>query len=361
MNVSLRGLCLAIALAVCVNRLAAQDSWTFVVSGDSRNCGDVVMPGIAQGAMENHAAFYWHLGDFRAIYKVDEDYRQLHHTRRGNPLGIARYERNAWRDFIDYQLAPFGKIPVYLAFGNHEVIPPKTHAKAVAAFKKWLDTPTIRKQRLQDDPHDHVVRAYYHWVQDGIDFISLDNSKGDFANDQLTWLHALLQRDANDTGIRALVLGMHEALPESLAKVHSMEHTAAGNQSGTEAYRWLLDFKKTSGKPVYILASHSHFYMVGIFNSDYWREHGGVLPGWIVGTAGAVRYPLPPDAGKAETAETHVYGYLVGNVSSSKEDPVYFTFQKLSEAEVPANVVKKFTPEFVHSCWVNNPPLSHHQ
>jgi hypothetical protein len=49
----------------------AQDSSTpafkFAVSGDSRNCGDVVMPAIAAGARKNSANFYWHLGDMRAI------------------------------------------------------------------------------------------------------------------------------------------------------------------------------------------------------------------------------------------------------------------------------------------------------
>jgi hypothetical protein len=42
-------------------------------SGDSRNCGDVVMPSIAAGAVKDEAAFYWHLGDFRAMYGIDED------------------------------------------------------------------------------------------------------------------------------------------------------------------------------------------------------------------------------------------------------------------------------------------------
>jgi hypothetical protein len=39
------------------------ESWRFVVSGDSRNCGDVVMPGIAAGTKLDDASFYWHLGD----------------------------------------------------------------------------------------------------------------------------------------------------------------------------------------------------------------------------------------------------------------------------------------------------------
>lgn len=345
-------------LFACCGGLNAQGSWNFAVSGDSRNCGDVVMPAIAKGALQDHAEFYWHLGDFRAIYRIDQDYWQIHPSHRSNPLSIVRYERTAWRDFVTNQLAPFGGTPVYLAFGNHEIIPPKTHKKALAAFKKWLNAPSIRKQRLQDDPHDHVVKAYYHWVQDGIDFITLDNSKGDFSTGQMLWLHSLLQRDAADSGVRALVLGMHEALPESLSKAHSMESTAAGDETGKAVYRSLLDFKNGSGKPVYVLASHSHFYMDGTFNTEYWRAHGGVLPGWIVGTAGAVRYPLPPDAGQAKAAETHVYGYLAGTVTASKDDPVRFAFHKLNEADVPPDVAKRFTPAFVRECWADNPPLS---
>ena len=56
-------------------RPKSNDAWTFAVSGDSRNCGDVVMPSIAAAAAQNNAAFYWHLGDLRAIYAVDEDYQ----------------------------------------------------------------------------------------------------------------------------------------------------------------------------------------------------------------------------------------------------------------------------------------------
>src|SRR5579871_4058678 len=52
---------------------AAEGTWSFAVSGDSRNCGDLVMPAIAAGVKADHAEFYWHLGDYRAIYTFDED------------------------------------------------------------------------------------------------------------------------------------------------------------------------------------------------------------------------------------------------------------------------------------------------
>ncbi len=52
---------------------ASGQTWRFAVAGDSRNCGDVVMPAIAAGVKAERAAFYWHLGDFRALYRMDED------------------------------------------------------------------------------------------------------------------------------------------------------------------------------------------------------------------------------------------------------------------------------------------------
>jgi hypothetical protein len=39
-----------------------EGTWRFIVSGDSRNCGDVVMPAIAAQAIERYQpSFYWHL------------------------------------------------------------------------------------------------------------------------------------------------------------------------------------------------------------------------------------------------------------------------------------------------------------
>src|SRR5580658_1133855 len=102
----------------------SQKSWRFVVSGDSRNCGDVVMPTIATNSLRYAPAFYWHLGDLRAIYKIDEDMRAEYSTEDEN-LGCDVYYRRAWSDFVRNQVAPFGKLPFYLGIGNHEVIPPK--------------------------------------------------------------------------------------------------------------------------------------------------------------------------------------------------------------------------------------------
>ena len=325
--------------------------WTFMVSGDSRNCGDVVMPSIAAAAHANHAAFYWHLGDLRAIYDFDDDYRSLHPK-----ATIMEYEKSAWADFERSQIEPFGETPFFLGIGNHETIPPKTREEFTLTFADWLDTPVLREQRLRDDPQDHQIRPYYHWIREGIDFITMDNATVDqFDMAQLKWLKAVLQRDLQDAGIRAVVIGMHEALPESLARGHSMSDAPTPEATGLEVYAALLEVRKI--KPVYVLASHSHYVMEGIFDTPYWHEHGGVLPGWIIGTAGAFRYALPPAASQAKFAKTLVYGYLLATVSSqriSTEDPIRFDFQEVTEASTPPDVVERFGADLVHRCYQEN-------
>ena len=327
----------------------AQHSWTFAVSGDSRNCGDVVMPAIAAGTHHDQAVFYWHLGDFRYISDFDEDYKQQSTA----PLLILDYEKNAWDDFIQNQLTPFADTPVYLGIGNHELYPPKTRADFLIQFADWLDTPEVQQQRLRDNPKDHRLRTYYHWQRGGVDFINLDNASPEqFESDQLAWFERVLDADAKDTSIATVVVGMHEALPDSIAKAHSMSDSPQAEASGRRAYSDLLELQQAAKKNVYVLASHSHFFMDGIFNTDYLRSNGGVLPGWIIGTAGAVRYVLPPNADDAKSAKTNVYGYLLATVNP--DHTIDFRFRELGEKDIPLEVVTRFSPDFVHQCFIDN-------
>jgi len=339
---------LLIALATLA--VQAQQPWTFAVSGDSRNCGDVVMPAIAAGVHHDQAAFYWHLGDFRAIYDFDQDYKQL--SASGPPL-IIDYQYGAWDDFIQNQLIPFGHTPVFLGIGNHELIPPKSRPEFLIQFADWLDTAELKEQRLKDDPKDHRLHSYYHWQRAGVDFISLDNSSDDqFEPEQISWFESVLHADAGDRSIAAVVVGMHKALPDSISKDHSMNESAQGEASGRHAYADLLDFQKTTHKKVYVLASHSHFFMDGIYNTEYWRSNGGVLPGWIIGTAGAYRYELPPGAADAKAAKTNVYGYLLATVSP--DHTIEFKFHEIAESDIPGAVVTRFSADFVQQCFAAN-------
>ena len=348
---------LALLLLVCATAsLVAQQqpnsaaSWKFAVSGDSRNCGDIVMPAIAQGVHRDEAAFYWHLGDYRAIYTFDEDYLHTHPD-----STISDYLAAAWPDFIQHQLKPFGELPVFLVIGNHEMISPMTREKYVAQFADWLDQPVLQRRRLADDPNDHVLKTYYHWIERGVDFISLDNATTDeFDATQMTWLKGVLANDAKDSSIRTVVLGMHEALPDSLSAGHSMNESAQERSSGRTAYDELIAFRHTTKKNVYVLASHSHFVMNNIYATAC--HAGDVLPGWIVGSAGAVRYRLPEDHAAATFATTDVYGYLLATVAP--DGSITFEFREVKETDVPANVVNEFSPGQVDWCFTQNKSTS---
>jgi hypothetical protein len=328
------------------------NAWTFAVSGDSRNCGDVVMPAIAEGVKQAEASFYWHLGDFRKISDFDEDMQhQPEHL--AKPMSIVGYEDSAWDDFIENQISPFGTTPIYLGIGNHETIPPKTRDQYLIQFARWLETPALQAERLRDDPHAFKLKTYYRWIDRGVDFITLDNATRDqFDSNQMAWLEKTLQADSSNPEIRTIVLGMHEALPESLSKDHSMSESEDGAESGRRVYANLLQTQGKAHKRVYVLASHSHYFMDGIFNTDYWRDHGGVLPGWIVGTAGAQRYALPKGSAYARTAETNVYGFLLATVKPDGE--INFAFQHVNEPDVPRPVVDRYARQFVHWCFAEN-------
>ncbi|HEY6051125.1 MAG TPA: metallophosphoesterase [Thermoanaerobaculia bacterium] len=332
----------------------AAKSWTFVVGGDSRNCGDVVMPAVAAGAAARNAQLYWHLGDFRAIYDFDEDFL-AQPERAGRHVAIADYERLAWDDFIQSQLVPFGKIPVFLALGNHETTSPKIRTEYLTNFADWLMVPAIRDQRLRDDPKDHRLRAYYHWIQGGVDFVTLDNATEDqFDSQQMRWFDGVISRAEKNPEVRAIAVGMHAALPDSLASDHSMNDWAQGEKSGRRVYGRLVAARRV--KPVYIFASHSHFYMSGIFDTAQKQTSGEAIPGWIVGTTGAIRYPLPEGASRAKEAKTDTYGFLVGTVEPEGEKPgtLRLEFQEIAEKDIPADTVKRYGTEFVHKCFEAN-------
>jgi hypothetical protein len=91
-----------------------------------------------------------------------------------------------------------------------------------------------------------------------------------------------------------------------------MSESARGEQSGREVYEALFHAQNSAQKRIYILASHSHFYMEDVFRTETWK--GKVLPGWIVGTAGAVRYALPAGVRPGPGAMTNVYGFMIATV-----------------------------------------------
>ena len=330
-----------------------EGSWRFIVSGDSRNCGDVVMPAIAAHSAQFAPTFYWHLGDLRAIYKIDED-MAFEAASQGQVLACDVYERRAWNDYVENQMAAFGSVPFYVGIGNHEVIPPKTEDAFKRQFFDWLDQPALQRQRLKDK-EPAQPEPYYHWIQGGVDFIYLDNAANVFSDEELSWLAHRLDSAKNNPEVKSVVVGMHEALPDSLANGHSMGDNPASRPSGEKAYNALVSFRDSfhekDRKPVYVLASHSHFYMENIFDTPKLKENGAKpLLGWIVGTAGAVRYKLPD--GAPASAKTDVYGYLVGTVSPG--GAIKFSFEEVSESDVPQYVRQRYPATLIPWCFAHN-------
>jgi hypothetical protein len=342
----------AVAAIAAASRPGEGDNgtWTFAVSGDSRNCGDFVMPAIAARMKVEKDAFYWHLGDFRWMSSQDEDMQAM--ATPGVPMSKPEYQQRAWDDFLTHQIAAFGQTPVFLGRGNHETVAPMTRDGYTVKFSALLDRAEIAAQRRTDGADGAPVGPWYHWVQNGVDFITLDNASHDeFTSAQMHWLRSVLDRDLDPhSNVHAIVAGMHEALPHSTGAEHAMDDWDLGVRTGELVYHWLYD-AQAAGKHVYIIASHSHYYSPNVFNTGYWKEHTSkVVPGWIVGTSGARRYPLPNRADPA--AKTNVYGFMRGTVHN--DGAIDFSFVELSEADLEKAKWPAVPDAAIHDCFVNN-------
>jgi hypothetical protein len=343
---------LLLLLTLARGMTAAQSgpaTWTFAVSGDSRNCGDFVMPAIAAKVVAEKDVFYWHLGDFRWIALADQDMEALQPG--GKQVSHFTYQRIAWDDFLAHQMASFGSFPVFLARGNHENVYPMTREGYVAKFSAFLSRPEIAAQQQADGAASDPPQPWYHWTRDGVDFITLDNSsKDEFSDAQLHWLRGVLDRDlAPNSGIRGIVAGMHEALPHSTASNHAMDDWERGLRTGEQVYNWFFD-AQAAGKHVYLLASHSHYYAPNIFSTPYWQQRGKVVPGWIIGLAGAHRYTLP--AGSDNASRTNTYGYLRGTVQA--DGSISLVFHELQESDLVQSRWPNAPLDAIHECVLHN-------
>jgi len=333
-----------------VSAQASAPLWTFAVSGDSRNCGDFVMPAIAAKVKAENDTFYWHLGDFRWMSQPDQDLLSMQPA--GGALSVQAYQSMAWDDFLTHQLSAFGSTSVFLGRGNHENVPPMTRDGYVSKFSSFLDRPEIAAQRMSDGASGAPLGPWYHWVQGSVDFITLDNaSRDEFSDAQLKWLRSVLDHDlAPNSGIRAIVAGMHEALPHSTGSEHAMDDWDLGQRTGELVYTWFYD-AQAAGKHVYLIASHSHYYSPNIFNTPFWKQHSNqVVPGFIIGTAGAHRYMLPKTADK--TARAHIYGFLQGAVGA--DGAIGFALHVLSEDDLIRARWPGAPLDAIHECFVNN-------
>ena len=323
-------------------------SWYFAVSGDSRDCGDLIMPKIAQHIADNRqnapVEFYWHLGDLRALYRRDCDMAMRENPsfqcppkriEQEDPAVRKKYLAEAWPDYISQQIKPFDdrQVPFYLGIGNHELFGGRTRDDFRGEFKKWLTQTALQKQRASDRQKQGTSEkieskdgdTYYHFVLKGVDIIYLDNANiysGEdpgFSEEQLTWLDRVLKRDEANPQVKTIIVGMHAALPESSSRDHAMDKTCASFCNGKRAYE-RLRVAQSRGKKVYVMASHSHYFEEYIYDTPENGGHG--LPGWIIGTAGAEQY------------RTDIkYGYLLVEVTS--DGTIHCSFQRVYRDSLP--------------------------
>lgn len=344
-------LALAVLLPTMASAQTSKSTWTFAVSGDSRDCGDFVMPAIAADVKAEKDEFYWHLGDFRKMQSEDQDMTAMD----GGPAPIDDYLKRAWDDFLVHQIAAFGSLPVFIGRGNHETLPDRTREDYIKKFYALLDRPEIAMQRKIDAGHNidaSSVEPWYHWTHNGVDFINMDNADMDeFTTQQLHWLRSVLDYDLSPkSGITTIVMGAHEALPHSTGVIHAMDDWPRGSQTGEVVYQWFYD-AQAAGKRVYLLASHSHYYSPNIYRTLYWYQYSKqFVPGIIIGTAGAHRYPLPQ--GADDSSETMIYGYLQGVVNS--DGTIEFKLHKLSEQDLLKSKWSTAPDEAIHECYVKN-------
>lgn len=325
-------------------------SWYFALSGDSRDCGDLIMPKIARHIADHQTqppvSFYWHLGDFRGLYRVDCDMALRENPSfRCGPRETSpdqtqamktRYLAGAWDDFKKEQVAPFEEngVPVLLGVGNHELIN-RTRLDYRSAFERWLKRDWIQAQRAADKTRGIQSTdgdTFYHFVRNGVDFVYLDNAeKNAFFSQQVEWLFKVLDADAKDDSVKTIIVAMHEALPGSTSSNHAMDEAACADVcTARRVYDRLYDAQNLSGpaakrKNVYLFASHSHYFQENVYRTP--EHEGRVIKGWIVGTAGAEQY---------QVSEKDIrYGYLL--VEVRPDGTVDARFQDIKRTDPPVS------------------------
>ena len=125
-----------------------------------------------------------------------------------------------------------------------------------------------------------------------------------------------------------------------------------GHRKRFRVYQDLLAFRSKTKKHVYVLASHSHFFIEDVYNDACHTAPNSILPGWIVRTAGAVRYRLPSNLSGAKQARTDLYGYLLATVQPGGE--IDFKFKEIKPGDIPSQVTDRYGSKQVQACFEDN-------
>ena len=251
------------------------------------------------------------------------------------PPSIADYLQTAWTDFSQHQVQPFGDMPFFLGIGNHELIAPKTRNQFLIEFESLLDQPELQGSSAAKDAallaalnSRRMARTYYHWIERGVDFINLDNATDDaFDVAQLAWFDAVVdcrsrrQAHHDDRSRHARVAAVQQVRRPQHVHEHERTHAAAC-MSTRGSRRRTRRGMCTCCRAIRISTSP----MPTTPSTGAIAANGGVvLPGWVIGTAGAERYALPAEVTPGADAREHVYGYLTGTVAPDGRSPLRST------------------------------------
>ena len=163
----------------------------------------------------------------------------------------------------------------------------------------------------------------------------------------------VIAADETDPNVKLLIVGMHESLPDSYSQDHSMTQGSDAGASGRALCKRLLEFRQKSGKPVHVFSSHSHYYLTDIYNTGAWQSNGGVLPGWLVGTAGAQHYSVPPEVKSFATWAENQYGYALVQVTPGT-GAVQIRFVPVQRQDLSAALIGEFGQAAVDFCFSGN-------
>jgi hypothetical protein len=75
-----------------------------------------------------------------------------------------------------------------------------------------------------------------------------------------------------------------------------------------------------------------------------------VIPGWIIGIAGAHRYKLPEDSGKGSL--TSIYCYMQGTVTA--DGSIAFALHQLTEDDLVQHRWPNAPLDVIHECYIHN-------
>lgn len=349
--IAVLGLC-----APAQGKPAGDAPWVFTAAGASADCGSAVMPAIAAASRAQHAAFHWHLGGFRHGSKVDKDalFLRVMQTPGGVP-GILDYAGVAQGDVREHQIKLFAGERIYTTFGAPEEERPLTKYQFQITLREQFEYPELVAQRAADGDrlaNGHGLSPpYYHWRERNVEFISIDTSSERWPEPaQQRWIERVVTRAIVDERIRTVVVATHEPLPHSRAlEVDCPPRAVVERREGL--YQTFARVA-AAGKRIYLLSASQHYFLNDLYATPYWQsaEHGAVvLPGVMVGTAGAERMLAPgspPDAAPGD------YGYLRAEVAADGE--IRFAFVPLTRAELENAPGSDFEPGLGKACSEGN-------